>query len=270
MDGYKKAILLLDKGIQTIPINEYKRPIVNFADIPIDRAYINYHWWKYKNTQVLAALCRGVWCIDIDVSHADGKNGFESLKSIPYYDELDNNAKETMLQVSPSGGLHIIFKKHEGIEYRQHIGYLDGVDIKAHDNNYFVLAGSRTKRGVYQHNGLTPLIYQGDFEERIFSELGSFRDQIIKRHSVKAVLPEYDFSHLDNGRRGGAGKAAYRRIVENASFDRNNDLFLAATYAKTYGLDLEPLRVLIGTVKDKDQFMEQEWLATVNSAGSRA
>lgn len=266
MSGYHVAKLLLQKDIQVIPLDEYKVPTVAFKDIEIDNNFIESYKAMYHKTFVLGVLARGVWCIDIDVNHSLGKNGFESLEYIPYYEEIVSNMNNTLVQTTPSGGKHIIFKKRNGIEYRQKIDYLPSVDIKAHPNNYFVLGGSQTVKGTYTYNSNVTNNYNGEFENRIFEKRGSYAQQTLEPYSVKNVLPEYNFDHLNNGE-GGLGKQAYQRIIDGKSTERNNDLFLAATYAKQYNIDIEPLRILIGDVKDGDEITESEWEATVESAG---
>lgn len=126
---------------------------------------------------------------------------------------------------------------------------MPSVDIKAHPNNYFVLAGSKTVKGKYTHNGVRVTKYEGEFEERIFSKRGNYSQQVLDDYSVQNTLNNYDFSHLQNYGKGGLGKQAYQRIVDGQSTERNNDLYLAVSYAKQCNVDIEPLRVLIGDVK---------------------
>lgn len=266
MTGYHVAKYLLKKNIQVIPLNEYKKPSVSFADITINDEFIEQYKHIYHQTHVLGVLTRGVWCIDIDVNHAEGKNGFESLKMVPFYDEIVANAKNTLVQTTPSGGKHIILSKRDGIEYGQKINYLPSVDIKAHDNNYFVLANSRTHKGKYKHNNVRVSEYKGEFEQRIFSKRGNYVEQIIEPYSMKHVLSDHNFDHLGNGK-GGLGKQAYQRIVNGESYYRNDDLYKAASYASQCNIDIEPLRVLIGDNKNGDVFTERAWEATVRSAG---
>ncbi|MCE5013270.1 bifunctional DNA primase/polymerase [Staphylococcus warneri] len=265
MTGYHVAKHLLKKNIEVIPLNNYKKPTVAFADIDITDEFIEYHSNQYHQTNVLGVLTRGVWCIDIDVDHEDGKNGFDSLKQIPYYDELVANAQNTLVQTTASGGKHIVFKKNDNIEYGQKLAYLPSVDIKAHHNNYFVLAGSRTAKGLYKHNGVNVSVYQGEFEKRIFSKAGNYTQQVLEPYSIKRALPNYSFSHVRGGK-GGEGKRAYQRIIDGQSECRNDDLYKAVSYAVQYNVDIEPLRVLIGDNKSGDVISEKEWEATVRSA----
>lgn len=261
MIGLARA--MLRKDIQCIPVNGNKNPIVEFKDIEITGEFIEKHRQLYQQATALGVLCRGVWCIDIDIG--GDKDGIKSLKENMYFKEIDENARQTLLQKTPSGGLHLVFKKRDGIEYGQKINYLKDVDIKAHPNNYFLLSGSVTLNGKYEHIGGKAKHYDGEFEKRIFSSRGSFEQQTMDKHSMRAVLPEYDFSHISDGR-GGEGKAAYQRIVDGTTMYRNDDFFKAVSYALQCGIDLEPLKILIGDVKAGDLFTESEWQATFESA----
>lgn len=257
--------VVIDEEMEFIPVQN-KLPLVKYKDVPITAEFIEAHQTEYQQASAMAVLCRGVWCIDIDVNHG-AVNGFESLKGLPYYEELKKNALATWRQKTPSGGRHLIFKKRDGINYHQKINYVPGVDIKAHPNNYFLMGGSRTKKGQYLTNDMPPAFYVGELESQIFGSSGSYQQQLNRRYSVKNVLPDYDFSHLEHYRTGtGAGKEAYQRIIDRTSVNRNNDLFLASSYCKACHVSLEPLKVLIGDVKNGDEFTEAEWVATVESA----
>lgn len=265
MNGYHVAYEMLKQRVQCIPLNQFKKPTVEFKNIEITPEFIEQNRNRYQQASAYGVLTRNYWCIDIDVHD---KDGFKSIEENPFAEEIELNANKTMIQITPSGGMHLVFKKREGVPYQQKINYLDGVDIKANPNNYFVMGGSVTNNGVYQFNDRRPIEYDGEFEERIFRERGSFIKQIENKYSVRNTLPHYDFSHLDNGGKNGLGKEAYQRIINRRSTERNNDLFLAATYAKQCSVDIEPLKILIGDVKSGDEFTADEWEATVNSASN--
>lgn len=265
MTGYHVAKQLLKKNIEVIPLNQHKKPTVSFANKDVTDEFIEYHSYQYHRANVLGVLTRGIWCIDIDINHVDGENGFESIEHTPYYEEIVSNARNTLVQTTPSGGRHIIFNKREGVAYGQKIGYLPGVDIKAHDNSYFVLAGSQTFKGKYKHNGIKPKMYQGDFEKRIFSKHGNYTQQTLESYSIERVLSNYNFDHVRGGK-GGEGKRAYQRIIDGQSEYRNDDLYKAVSYARQCNVDIEPLRILIGDNKNGDVITERQWEATVRSA----
>ncbi|MDO4679679.1 MAG: bifunctional DNA primase/polymerase [Aerococcus sp.] len=262
MNSYEMALNILTiEGVECIPIDQDKRPALAFKDTPITTDFIEEHATIYANSPGLAVLCRGLWCIDIDKGHGDGVNGFQSLQESEYMPELLNNLN-TWQQKTPSGGRHLIYKKREGIPYRQKISFMPGVDIKAHHNNYFLLSGSRTARGVYQSNHKRPQYYAGELESHIFEE------EDTGAGFVSPVLQSMDFSHLKpyahHGK--GKGKEAYNRIIRGESVNRNNDLFLASSYCKACGIPIDPLITLIGDIKNGDAFTESEFLKTVNSA----
>lgn len=264
---YQRALDLLEKKIQTIPLNN-KRPTLSFKYVKeITADFIENEAQRYTNATGLGALCRGLWCIDID--NNGNKSGITSLQDTPYFDELDHDNDTTLIQATPSGGAHMVFKKREGINYRQKIGYLPLVDIKAHDNNYFVLYGSVINGNEYKSNGLEPQFYQGDFEKRIFGSQGSYADQENDKYLIRNVLSDYDFTplHPHNSKGKGKGQQAYERITNGTSNFRNDDLFKAVSYALTCAIPISPLRAVIGTVNSEgDLFTEEEFNKTVESA----
>ena len=267
MKMYNAAKYLLSKDVQVVPLNDNKKPTVSFKNVTIDDEFIDNNFLAYANTNVLGVLTRGLWCIDIDINHVNGESGFDSLKDIPYYDEFVSNAQTTLVQTTASGGKHVIFKKRDGVEYAQKIGYLPSVDIKAHDNNYFVLAGSKTAKGLYTSNKKPVIAYDGEFEARIFSKRGNYLQQTMEKFSVKSVLPNHNFNHLQHTGKGGLGKEAYNRVINGESVERNNDVYKAISYALQCNVDIEPLKVIIGDVKaNGDVYTLDEWEKSYNSA----
>ena len=80
MTGYHVAKQLLKKNIEVIPLNKYKTPTVSFADKDVTDEFIEYHSYKYHQTNMLGVLTRNVWCIDIDINHADGEKWFRKYQ----------------------------------------------------------------------------------------------------------------------------------------------------------------------------------------------
>ena len=130
MNGYEYAKSMLQKNIQMIPLTKNKRPLLKFADIEITDEFIEEHKELYLNTNVLGILTRGLWCIDIDVDHTKNENGFDSIKKNPFHEEIKENYQQTLVQITATGGQHIVFKKRAGVNYRQKIGYLNSVDLR--------------------------------------------------------------------------------------------------------------------------------------------
>ena len=55
-----------------------------------------------------------------------------------------------MLFRSASGGKHLLYFKRDDEPITQMIKFLPGVDIKAHENNYIIVAPSATENGQYE------------------------------------------------------------------------------------------------------------------------
>lgn len=104
MKMYNAAKYLLSKDVQVVPLNDNKKPTVAFKNVTIDDDFIDSNYLAYANTNVLGVLTRGLWCIDIDINHVNGENGFDSLKDIFYYEEFVTNAQNTLVQTTASGG----------------------------------------------------------------------------------------------------------------------------------------------------------------------
>lgn len=133
------ALKYAQKGFYVIPIKKNtKMPLCKFADKrPLSRDEIIYYWNRYKDAQI---ALRTVNHFVIDVDTHNGINGLKSLKDhVPHYKEWFKN---TYTEKTKSGGFHVYFAKPTYIKISQHIGIIPGVDIKAHINNYTLVAPS--------------------------------------------------------------------------------------------------------------------------------
>ncbi|MQW23909.1 DNA primase [Lactococcus sp. dk322] len=131
-------------GLSVIPISPYnKHPLVKFADRPpFTMEEVSRLWDEYPNANI-ALKTDKFFVIDIDVH---GINGFESLKNWKHLDLI----KPTLQAKTASGGKHLFYLKRDDANIGQQIGFLPGVDIKAHDNNYVLVAPSATDKGTYE------------------------------------------------------------------------------------------------------------------------
>ena len=131
-------------GFSVIPINpRNKMPLIDFANKTMSADEIENFWNGYPNANI-AVRTTNFFVIDID---KHGKNnGFDSLKKWPHL-----NLIETTLQAkTASGGKHLFYFKRDDTPISQMIGFLPGVDIKAHENNYVLVAPSATDKGIYE------------------------------------------------------------------------------------------------------------------------
>lgn len=143
--GMKKAALAYQKkGFSVIPINpSNKQPMIKFADKPAMTAQEIEDFWNQYPDSNIAVRTDKFFVIDVDLH---GKhNGYESLAN---WEHL-NLITPTLQAKTASGGKHIFYFKHPDISMTQMIGFLPGVDVKAHPNNYVLAAPSKTPKGEY-------------------------------------------------------------------------------------------------------------------------
>ena len=121
------------RGFDVVPlIPNTKRPMQKFADRPpMTEEEIIEVWAKTPNANI-ALKTIDFWVLDID-THGE-TNGYQSLKNWKHVKKIPHTSQV----ISASGGKHLYFKKPVGFELPQKIAFLDGVDIKAHVNNYVV------------------------------------------------------------------------------------------------------------------------------------
>ena len=73
-------------------------------------------------------------------------NGLENLRNW----EHARLIPKTLQATTPSGGRHIYLKKIPEMPISQNIGMIEGVDIKAHVNNYILVPPSSSSKGAYE------------------------------------------------------------------------------------------------------------------------
>ena len=135
-------------GFSVIPIVN-KRPLVKFANRPaLTKEEIDAIWTKHP-TASIALQTREFLVIDVD--RHEGGDGMESIKALSHSEWF----KGTLCERTHSGGFHFYFRKPKE-KVTQNIGFLPHVDIKAHDNNYVVVAPSPGYKWL-NHNPIQPL-----------------------------------------------------------------------------------------------------------------
>lgn len=143
--GYAKA------GLSVLPMNG-KTPLIKFADKePLTVDEIKKIWKKYPFANI-AIRTDKFFVVDID-RHDGGEDGFKSIED--YKDILP----ETLAQATAGGGKQLFYLKRDEKEVRQNIGWLPGVDIKAHKNNYVVVAPSTNKGRNYEWLNRKPMVH---------------------------------------------------------------------------------------------------------------
>ena len=132
-------------GFSVIPIDQRsKRPLIAFADKPALTAEEIDSFWSAHPDANIAVRTTNFFVIDIDRHGVN--NGFESLRNWSGLKLIE----PTLQAKTASGGKHLFYFKREDIKIGQMIGFLPGVDIKAHPNNYVLVAPSATDKGQYE------------------------------------------------------------------------------------------------------------------------
>jgi hypothetical protein len=139
-------------GFSVIPVDSEKHPIRSFADKPHWLTWDVIQFWKQAPRANIALRCTNIFVIDVDV-HNPKINGFDSIKPLVESDWWI----PTLSQTTASGGKQYIFKKPKDFEGQQIINWLPSVDIKWHENNYFVAPPSTTKKGQYRWDNNLPI-----------------------------------------------------------------------------------------------------------------
>lgn len=147
------AVAYAKKGLSVLPMLN-KKPLIKFADQPpLTEPEIRELWKKYPFAQI-AIRTTDFFVIDIDTADAHGHDGFKSIEEY----EHKNLLIPTLEQKTASGGRQLIYFKRHDIEVSQNIGWLPGVDVKAHVNNYIVIAPSVHKGKQYEWLNHNPIV----------------------------------------------------------------------------------------------------------------
>lgn len=144
---------LADDGARFIPlIANGKKPAKKFKDVTFSMAELNAHIKHGGNMALLVNRQNkpDFVFVDIDMSHGD--DGMKSFLQLLHDAGLDANevTKNTLMQRTATNGVHLIYTAIDGYHFKQDIGLLDGVDIKASPNNYIVVAPTKIDGVAYE------------------------------------------------------------------------------------------------------------------------
>lgn len=125
-----------------------KRPATAFKDKTFSSDELNQHFHNGGN---FGLLCEHkFFFVDIDVSH--GANGLLNFGQWLTENNMvpDDILSKTLRARTPTGGIHLVFKQDSLHHFKQDIGVIDGVDLKASPNNFIVVAPSRIDGKPYE------------------------------------------------------------------------------------------------------------------------
>jgi len=145
------AMKYAEKGLYVLPIID-KQPLIKFADEPAMTVSEIEQFWQTHPYAQIAVRTVDFFVIDIDTEDAHGKNGYQSIETVK---EL---LPPTLSQRTPSGGEQMFYMKPSHGTVSQNIGWLDGVDVKAHINNYVMIAPSSRNGKQYEWLNHDPIV----------------------------------------------------------------------------------------------------------------
>lgn len=146
------AISYAKHGFSVLPMAG-KKPLVKFADQPpltVDEITKIWHEHPYAN---IALRTTNFFVVDID-RHENGADGFKSIQELNQPDYF----RKTLAQTTAGGGQQLFYMKRDDLSVQQNIGWLPGVDIKAHINNYVVVAPSVNHGKKYEWLNREPIV----------------------------------------------------------------------------------------------------------------
>lgn len=145
-------------GFSVIPIDKTsKRAVTKFKDKTFSEDEVKRLWHEHPDANI-ALRTTDFFVIDIDVSESE--DGYQSLEDW----ELSKYIPKTLTANTPSGGRHIFLKKPKGVNISQDIRVKPGIDIKANNNNYILVAPSNNPKGKYTWNKDTDTIAEAPKE----------------------------------------------------------------------------------------------------------
>lgn len=173
------ALSYAEHGFSVIPIGNNKRPLIKFANKPpLEGDEIKQIWNKYPMANI--ALKTDKFFV-IDVDRHNEIDGMESIKKLNH----DEWFKDTLTERTAHNGFHFFFTKPKDLKIQQNIGFLPSVDLKAHENNYVVVAPSQLGDKKYQWlnnepmkeppKGLIELILEKQKEFKPVEQLDGFK-----------------------------------------------------------------------------------------------
>lgn len=146
------AIRYAEKGFSVLPMAN-KKPLIKFADQPPLTVPEIKRIWQSNPLANIALRTTNFFVIDID-RHENGADGFASIEKLGHPELF----KETLSQKTAGGGRQLFYLKRDDMNLHQLIGWLPGVDVKAHINNYVLVAPSEINGRKYTWENKLPIV----------------------------------------------------------------------------------------------------------------
>lgn len=146
------AVRYAKAGFSVLPMIG-KKPMIKFADQPALTVDQIQSYWRSHPYAQLALRTTNFFVVDID-EHPGGADGFKSFRDYEHPEYF----RETLSQKTAGGGRQLFYLKRDDCAIQQRIGWLPGVDIKAHVNNYVMVAPSERNGKLYQWENHNPIV----------------------------------------------------------------------------------------------------------------
>lgn len=242
------AVQYAERGFSVIPTVE-KRPLIKFADRPaLTSNEIKEFWDKHPYANI-ALKTEKFFVVDVD-RHDDGDDGTLSIKNLNHPEWFN-----TLCQKTAHNGYQFFFAKPKE-RISQNIGFLPGVDIKAHPNNYVVVAPSLIDGKAYQWLNRKPMIQPAEELIQLIEEKGK---PTISNKKIESFHPK--------GRT--QTSALFEQVVKGLGPTGGRNDALAAFAGGLLFRNVDPECVLglarIANQRTQYSLSDNEVVATVNS-----
>jgi hypothetical protein len=145
----KAALGYARRGRPVLPVDRAKRPLGALVPHGLRHATTDLKsiegWWRQRPDANVATRTDGLLVIDID-----GEPGRASLRGLVLE---HGDLTPTLEQATPRGGRHLVYMAPAGMRLSNSprpLGSPPGIDLRAGDRGYIVVAPSRTASGTYR------------------------------------------------------------------------------------------------------------------------
>lgn len=242
------AVQYAERGFAVIPTIG-KKPLVKFADQPAMTPEEIRQFWKTHPYANIALKTDRFFVVDVD-RHPNGDDGTKAIKGLNHPEWF-----QTLCQKTAHNGFQFFFKKPKE-RIAQNIGFLPGVDIKAHHNNYVVVAPSIIDDKLYRWINRRPMVEPTEELIKLIEEKGK---PAVSNKKIQSFKP--------TGRT--KTSALFEQIVNGLGPTGGRNDALAAFSGALLFRNVDPAAVYelakIANAKTKDSLSEKEVFTTVQS-----
>lgn len=257
------AVSYAQHGFSVIPMGAGKKPLIKFANKPpLTPEEVKKLWVKYPLANI--ALKTDKFFV-IDVDRHNGVDGMKAIKALGH----DEWFKNTLTEKTAHDGYHFFFQKPKDVEITQQIGMLEGVDLKAHMNNYVVVAPSSNgdKRYKWLNKepirpapaGLLELIEQKAKEHKPVASLEGYKYKPTgKTQTTKLFEAIVNGLGPTGGRNNALAAFIGGLLYRNVDPDAAAQLAVLANAATESSLPLEEVQRTVNSMIEKEDRRREE------------